>query len=671
MIKEVYEAVIKEYSGQRAKQVAGIIATYHRIQASPGYRAAAKFIEKLLSEEEIQFEVLKYPAEERKFFWNYSSFQESHTKEARLFLITKNGEEKIADYFDSKISLIQRSISTPPEGIVCELVVLDKGDTEEEYTGLDLKGKVVFASGDVNFVHALAVEKYGAAGIITDRMAEWPPVRERADLPDGIMYTSFWWYPRRKKCFGFVVSPRTGMKIRALAKKEQLKVRAFVDSRLYDGTIEVISAKIDGESQKEILMTAHLCHPQPSSNDNASGVAVMIESARTLNTLIKQGKLNRPKRTIRFLFVPEMTGTFAFLSGNEERLRDFVAGINLDMVGEDQKICGSILMVDSTPLSFPTFVNAYIKYVFKFLPKDIKTLTESESLSSFRYAFVNFSGGSDHEIMSDPSVGIPAPSLTNWPDKYYHTSEDTIDKVSPKTLSYVGAVATTYVYTMANFTAEDFNFLAALTELYCEEKVAKVHEDIIFELSNTNAGDIKEKVSRQLRKWAEQKELWKMWLIKAIEDLKRIDNIETKNIISTYSDKFNKFVGLKESLLKEYVFSAGKRLGRIHIRPRKGKLEKEASKIIPSRLKPGPLDVNSQAYTLGEADFRRLMELKKKPHWRLLCYIALCWTNGERSLYDISEMTRMEMGRCDLRELIEWFRFFEKMGFVKMKYAES
>jgi aminopeptidase-like protein len=672
MIKEVYETIAKEYSGQRAKQISEHVASFHRIQASPGYRAAAKYVEELLSDLKIEFEVLKYPAEEETFFWNCSSFQESHTKEAKLFLVSKNGEQKIADYSDSKISLIQRSISTPPEGITSELVILERGDTEEEYANVDVSGKVVLASGDINIVHYLAVEKHGAIGIISDRMAEWPPVREAADLPDAISYTSFWWHPNKKKCFGFVVSPRTGLKIRTLGKKEHLKVKAFVDSRLYNGTIEVISAKINGESKKEILMTAHLCHPQPSANDNASGVGAAIESARTLDTLIKQGRLDRPKRTIHFLLVPEMTGTFAFLSSNQDRLEDFVAGINLDMVGEDQKACGSILMVDSTPLSLPTFVNAYVKHVFEYLPKDTKTLTESESLSSFRYAFVKFSGGSDHEIMSDPSVGIPTPSFTSWPDKYYHTSEDTIDKVSPKTLWCVGTVASTFAYTMANFTKEDFNFLAALTEEYCEEKIVKVYDNVFLELSNTDAVNFKENAGRQLRKWAEEKKFWKMWLTKAIEDLKRIDDKGTEEITSLYCDRFGKFVRLKDSHLTKYALSAAERLGLSQIRTesvRKGRIEKEASKMIPSRLKPGPLDVNSRSYMLGSLDFKKLMELRKRPHWRLLCYTAVCWTDGKRSLYDISEMTRRETGYSKLNELIEWFQLFEKMKFVTINYA--
>jgi len=672
MIREVFDLCSKEYSGERAKLVVSQIVNFHRIQASPGYRAAAERVKSLLSEAGLDSEIFNYPAREGVSFWNYSSFQESIVNDARLYLITKKGEEKIADYNDNKLSVIQRSISSPPEGVEADLVILDKGETEEEYKDVKVKGKIVLASGDINHVYSLAVEKFGAIGILSDKMAEWPPVREKIDLPDALQYTSFWWYPKRKRCFGFVVSPRTGMKIRAQAKKEPLKVKAYVSSNIYDGNIEVVSAKIPGEIDKEILVTAHLCHPQPSANDNASGVGALVEAARILNGLIKDGKLKKPQRTIRFLFVPEMTGTFAFLSNNEKKLQNFVAGINLDMVGEDQKLCGSILMVDSTPYSFPSFVNAYIKYLFEFLPKEIKTLSDSENISNFRYEFVKFSGGSDHGIMSDPSVGIPAPSFTNWPDKYYHTSEDTLEKVSPKTLWNVGVIATTFAYTMAYFNRDDFNLQAILTERYCEEKIEHIYNETIREISNSTSSDFKKKVNQQLIRWNSHTEFWSMWLTNAILDLKRLDQSnELEKIVSFFSDKFRTFINLKNSILEEYIIEQGRKYGASEIRPQKKivtELRRKASKMLPSRIKPGPVDIRLKSSLLNEEDKKKLNELQRRPHSRILPQLALYWTNGERSISEIAEKIEIEMDHCNLSELIEWFLILEKMKLVKIQY---
>jgi hypothetical protein len=50
----------------------------------------------------------------------------------------------------------------------------------------------------------------------------------------------------------------------------------------------------------------------------------------------------------------------------------------------------------------------------------------------FRYATTPFGDGSDHFIFSDSTVGVPMPMLIQWPDKFYHTSADTIEKVDPR-----------------------------------------------------------------------------------------------------------------------------------------------------------------------------------------------------------------------------------------------
>jgi len=670
--KEVFDVIGTEYSGERAKHIIEQVVNFHRIQASPGYRTAAMQVVQLLSDIGVSAEILRYPANEKTSFWNYSSFQETMIEEAKLFLITENSKEKVADYQENKLSVIQRSIATPSEGVETELVVLDKGETEEEYKNVNVKGKVVLVSGDLNYVLPLAVEKYGAIGIVSDRLPELPPVRKRFDLPNALQYTSFWWHPGRKKCFGFVVSPRKGAQIRDLAKKETLRVEATVRSKIYDGTIEVVTAEIPGDDEKEILMTAHLCHPQPSANDNASGVGALIEAARTLKTLIQEGKLAKPKRKIRLLFIPEMTGTFAYMANNEKRLKNIVAGINMDMVGEDQRRCGSILMVERTPLSLPTFINSYIEYLFNYLTKDIKTLSESEKLSSFNYAFVNFSGGSDHEILSDPSVGVPTISFTNWPDRYYHTSEDTVDKVSSETLWNTGTVATTFAYTLACIDKGDFSFLALLTERFCENIVSKLFDEIILEISNTNSENFGYKASEQLRKWVDKTKLCLDYLERAVDGLEKFDtaNHEIAQIKSYYSKVFKDFLELKQIELQDQILREGAKYNIYKVSPKEHgntRLRRQASKYVPIRTKPGPIDLKSKMVWLTETEQKKILELQRDPRWRLVSYISLCWADGKRSLWEIARLTEIETGYSKFSEIIQWFKLLDKMGFISLK----
>ena len=321
------------------------IARYHRIQASPGFRQAAHYCLERLREAGIQAEVLSFPSNDKTRYWSAQMFQEWEATEAALHLVEPEDERrKLADFRDCPISLIQRSVSFEGEA---EVALLEDGEEEAEYERLDWRGKVVFTKGDLNRVRELAVEKRGAVGIIFDGMRETPLVRARMDVPDALQYTSFWWTGQEQKCFGFVLSPRGGERLRRLIKKRTqngespIKVRAKVVSRLYDGEIEVVSALIPGETSEEVVIVAHLCHPRPSANDNASGAAAALEVARTLQRLVDEGKLAQPKRGIRFLWVPEMTGTYAYLATHEDEIERMVAGLNLDMVGQNQELCGS------------------------------------------------------------------------------------------------------------------------------------------------------------------------------------------------------------------------------------------------------------------------------------------------------------------------------------------
>jgi len=145
-------------------------------------------------------------------------------------------------------------------------------------------------------------------------------------LPDGRQYTSFWWTSALPPdgC-GFVLSPAQGRALRArLAAGTALRVRAHVASRFYDGTLEVVEAALPGTGggeAPEVLVVSHLCHPKPSAHDNASGAAALLEAVCTLARLTGSRELAPAQRTIRCLWVPEMTGTYAWLSAHEEEVR--------------------------------------------------------------------------------------------------------------------------------------------------------------------------------------------------------------------------------------------------------------------------------------------------------------------------------------------------------------
>ena len=315
------------------------------------------------------------------------------------------------------------------------------GKDPADYAGVDVAGKVVLTNAAPSRVAELAIREHGAAGILFDGMAAGG--RTELDLPDARQYTSFWWA-------GEVAAVRVGFRARARGRgarsgpawppANRCACRPASAAVSIAGTFEVVEAFIPGTpGANEILLVSHLCHPRPGANDNASGAAALLETAATLARLIGQGALPAPRRGIRFIWVPEMTGTFAWLAAQEADVRSgrWLAGLNLDMVGADQCQTNGICEFVSLPAAGAAFADHLLNWL------------RQPFSDGIRYKEAPFASGSDHYILSDPSVGIPTPMINDWPDKFYHTSADTPDKVSPAALARSGALAALYAYWLA------------------------------------------------------------------------------------------------------------------------------------------------------------------------------------------------------------------------------
>lgn len=137
-----------------------------------------------------------------------------------------------------------------------------------------------------------------------------------------------------------------------------------------------------------------------------------------LHKLIDDKRLPEPRRSLVFTWVPEMTGTYAWLNEVEGEIPEMVAALNLDMVGEKQDVTGSSLLVERTPEATPSFVNSLMEAIYDEVKKQASNLGGSSEYPLFRHAVTPFSGGSDHYVYSDPTVCVPCPMIIQWPDKF-------------------------------------------------------------------------------------------------------------------------------------------------------------------------------------------------------------------------------------------------------------
>ncbi|MGE5653033.1 MAG: DUF4910 domain-containing protein [Bacillota bacterium] len=680
MFGQLVATIKGELSGSRAFHHVEEVVRHHRIQASPGYRDAARYCLSALEKAGVDGEILTYPSNRSTAYWSQLMWQEWACDKAELKLIEPE-QMTLASFDECKISLIQRSISTPPGGVTAEVVLLDRGDEASVYADVDLNGKIVFTGGDMNAVRKWAVEERGALGVITDRLAEFPPVRHRYDIPDARQYTSFWWVDGDQPCFGFVLSPKLGDHLRRLCREMAAshernpelpaapKVHAEVQARLYDGAIENVSGFIPGETDEEILITAHLCHPQHSANDNASGVAVALESIRTLSDLISCGKLPKPRRGIRILLVPEMTGTYAYLASNPERIPKTLAAINLDMVGERQELCGGPLVAEHPPQATESFVGDLIDAIMAVCGKEVTNLGGTSSYALYKYTSSPFSGGSDHYILSDPSVNIPCPMLIQWPDKFYHTSEDTIDKVDPQMLYRVGAMTATYAYFLATMDRQSATWMLGETAARFTNRLTAYLQERLAAIAAKpgEAGHVLAVARKQLDfRWER--------CCRQIESMDRF--VSESDQAAWKQTKLAMLVDLEQTMnqhwqrLATLVRAMGVTAEPVEAQPRPYVAGEE---LIPVRTYPGPVSMRGHVERLSSEEQKQYRELSRRFGFAAMrtTTCALYWADGKRTITEICDLVEQELGVRNLPFMVEYLESLATMGLLTLHEAKA
>ncbi len=659
MLKKQFSLIRQEYSGTAAKEDVAAISRHHRIQASPGYRAAAEYVLTELQNAGLDAHIETYPANYETKFWEARSFQEWDAARGTLHLIEADGKtRKLADYREEKIALIQRSIPFQGEA---EVVLLEDGLETADYDNLDLgdtvAGKIVLTKGAVNRVRELAVERFGAIGILFDGMTPAPPVRQPMDLADARQYTSFWWTGDEKQCFGFVLTPRQGVWLRSLLKKGAVKVKVDIEARLYDGEIEVVTAVLPGTEKPDesVILVSHLCHPQPSANDNASGVAANLEAARTLKRLLDSGHLPPSKRSIRFLWMPEMTGSFAYLSRHEDEIPGMIAGLNLDMVGADQEKTGAVMVLERPPDAAASFTVDLAERLREELFDDVPTYTGVEKYASFRYTTHGFSGGSDHYIFSDPTVGVPMPMIIQWPDKFYHSTFDTLEKVSPATLNRSGSLAAAYAYFIASAGEKETTWLAYEMLSRYQTRLGRLAQKFItdgmggsFDRSGRSAR-LERQFTYQLGRFhTGLKSLSRLW-----------PDIDT--LVREIAGDSVQMLKLARARLQV----VGEADAAVPIAP--NNWEEKAAKMVPTRTYRGPgLGIGGTAVLTPQEKDDLFQFMKGRTGAYTISTLAEYWADGQLTALEIIDRIEMETGLRDAELIVRQFELLARLDLVQI-----
>ena len=134
--------------------------------------------------------------------------------------------------------------------------------------------------------------------------------------PDWIPYRTSYY----KENWGFCI---THNQLESLPEGEY---EVLIDSTLEPGHLTYGELFIQGETDEEVLLSCHVCHPS-LCNDNLSGIALTTQLADYL-----RGR--RSRYSYRFLFIPGTIGSITWLALNEARASNIRHGFVVTCVGD-------------------------------------------------------------------------------------------------------------------------------------------------------------------------------------------------------------------------------------------------------------------------------------------------------------------------------------------------
>jgi aminopeptidase YwaD len=451
----IREAVLNEVSGERAH-------LHVQMLAANRDRTASEYEDRFFETTYIHDAAIQAGLQDVQvdFFPTRDTWD---AEEGDLWMV-QPVRRKIASLTTVPSSLAQGSRNADVEA---EVVYIGQG-READYAGKDVKGKVVLGSGPVGSAFASGVNLHGAAGALGTGSAGISANAAGYTL-DQVGWTNVSPLPGRDG-FGFQLSLRQFLELRDLLDRGQkVVVRAHVRAKTYPGKMNVVSAAIPGSdpSAGELIMVAHAFETiaTPGANDNCSGVGTTLEIGRALARLIRDGDLPRPRRTMRFLWVPEISGSTAYMFKHPELQDRLLVALNFDMTGSNTKATDSYLRIKMTPDSRPSFLNDLLASLLQFVDQsDIRSPQGVNGQFNYRLAPVAaITSGSDHSVFNNG--GIPAMQFNYWPDNFYHSSGDRIENVDPtelKRVAFVAASAYAYLSAAGAGEARDLAWEAAL-----------------------------------------------------------------------------------------------------------------------------------------------------------------------------------------------------------------
>ncbi|MEK7406746.1 MAG: M28 family peptidase [Acidobacteriota bacterium] len=632
-------AIGAEVKPEQAMEYMRRIYATERWFTFPKMEETARYLERTMREIGLKdVEVVPAPADGVSQFGYWTMPLAWDVKRARLEMVEPESQV-LADYEKVPASLGMWSGPTRPGGVTAEVVELND-DSPAAVEKLDLKGKLVLTSRNPAGIKWLLARR-GALGAINT-------FTENADLKDGRQWINSWgdhgWAFTKGSAplVSFSITPRQAELLRKLlAARRTVRLKAEVDSRYYTGTYPYVTGVLAGSgSGEEVLTLGHTA--EQGAQDNATGVAAMLESLAALNRLIAAGKLPRPARSIRILAMPEMYGTMHYIAANPERIGRTVAAMCLDTPAAFYHLAGT---------EYTFYLNPHVAKSYT----DALVLRVAEAwLARLRpprpFHWKPYMTGTDTHL-SDPTIGIP----TVWPYSgsgvhTHHNSEDKPENVDARSLRDLAVMNAAYLYYIAAAGDPEARWLAEITLTRGYEQVLATAAPLLDRLlaAGEERGQLLHQGLEKLAYAVEREEAAVLSVVRLAAPQRRE---AVRRELAPLVDNLRRFGREQEARLR--AGAGGVEPVRSAADPRMA----EAARMVVKRKRFGTITLDDLPVDQREG--------YPSAAWALAPITALNWCDGRRNLAEVIRLTRLELGAGEF-DFAGYFRFLARRGYVEI-----
>jgi hypothetical protein len=359
-------------------------------------------------------------------------------------------------------------------------------------------------------------------------------------------------------------------------------------------------------------------------------------------------------------------------------MENTLANINMDMVGEWLTKNKAYMRLMRTTYGQAHFINDvmenYYRYVgeanneriqnrsgFYKVPRRIVAPTGADE--PFYYSIETHYGASDHMVFNDWGVQVPGIMMIVWPDQWYHTSGDRIDKADPTQMKRVAVIGAAAAYTIAS--ADDDMAVRLAGEIASNATRRLGHQFVVAQgiLNEATAED-----------FVDQYKL--AWAHIAGTVMAEKETLESVLQLASDEGRVGDYVGeMKEAVdaigeahmaaLETHMAAAAGRLGVRPVRMQQSDLERRAAGIVPRQTALVKRDGYTgwrQHLSSVPADVRAQNPVNGVNTSELQLLI-----DGRHSALDIKIMLDAQSQRLsDLQSVLNHLTILEAAGLIEM-----